>query len=141
MLHNLTIGYLDTTLVAERGSRVLKPLENRVVEKHLAELGQRDGEDWTLGDGKVEFRNGCLIVPRMGGRTNRISKGIRPTHDPQQRVPANRPRARTRDRGTSVAGTWSRRTEANGQHPAMIHAECGGADGGDIRAIPSPQQR
>jgi hypothetical protein len=56
MLHNLTIGHMDTTLVAERGSRVLKPLDDRIVARHLAALGERNEGDWRLGDGKVEFQ-------------------------------------------------------------------------------------
>ena len=74
MLHNLTIGHLDTTHVAERRSRVLKPLEADVVDRHLQALGTRDGEDWLLGNGKLEFRDGCLVVPWMGGRVNHVAE-------------------------------------------------------------------
>ena len=74
MLHNLTIGHMDTTLVAERGSRVLKPLDDRIVARHLAALGERNEGDRRLGDGKVEFRNGCVIVPWLGGRPNRVAE-------------------------------------------------------------------
>jgi len=74
MLHNLTIGHMDTTLVAERGSRVLRPLDGLIVERHLAALGQRKGDDWVLGVGRVEFRNGCVIVPWLGSRTNHLSE-------------------------------------------------------------------
>jgi hypothetical protein len=74
MLHNLTIGHMDTTLVAERGSRVLKPLDDRVVERHLGALGTNVGGHWTLGGGKVEFRNGCVIVAWLGSRTNRFAE-------------------------------------------------------------------
>ena len=34
MNHNLTIGHLDTKLVAERGSKVLRALDARIVERH-----------------------------------------------------------------------------------------------------------
>jgi hypothetical protein len=74
MLHNLTIGHMDTTLVAERGSRVLKPLDVGIVARHLASLGQRDGGDWTLGGGRVEFRHGCVIVPWLGSDANRTAE-------------------------------------------------------------------
>src|SRR5438128_2061510 len=74
MLHNLTIGHIDTTLVAERGSRVLKPLDDRIVARHLTALGERNGEAWKLGGGKVEFRNGCVIVPWLGGPPNYVAE-------------------------------------------------------------------
>jgi hypothetical protein len=74
MLHNLTIGHMDTTLVAERGSRVWKPLDDRIVTRHLTALGERNEGDRRLGDGKVEFRNGCVIVPWLGGRPNRAAE-------------------------------------------------------------------
>jgi hypothetical protein len=62
MNHNLTIGHMDTTLVAERGSRVLRPLDTRIVERHLEALGKRNGGIWTLEGGRVETRNGCLVL-------------------------------------------------------------------------------
>jgi len=74
MLHNLTIGHLDTARVAERGSRVLKPLDDRIVGRHLEALGSREGGRWMLGGGKVEFRNGCVIVPWLGVSANRIAE-------------------------------------------------------------------
>lgn len=74
MLHNLTIGHMDTTLVAERGSRVLKPLDGRIVGRHLEALGRHAGERWTLGGGNVEFRDGCVVVPWLGGDANRTAE-------------------------------------------------------------------
>ena len=74
MIHNLTIGYMDTTHVAARGIKVLKPLDQQVVVHHLQALGQRVGESWTLGGGKVEFRDGCVIVPWLRSRANRIAE-------------------------------------------------------------------
>ena len=74
MLHNLTVGHLDTTLVAERGSRVLKPLEDGTVQRHLNALAVRRDGDWILGGGKVEFRNGCVIVPWLSVGTNFVAE-------------------------------------------------------------------
>jgi hypothetical protein len=75
MLHNLTIGHLDTALVAERGSKVLRPLDSQIVERHLKALGRQKGEYWTLGGGKVEFRDGCVIVPWwVGSDRNRVAE-------------------------------------------------------------------
>ncbi len=74
MLHNLTIGHMDTTLVAERGSHVLKPLEAEAVERHLAALGTRAEGQWILDGGKVEIRNGCVIVPWLGGKKNLVAE-------------------------------------------------------------------
>ena len=74
MLHNLTIGHLETTSVGERGIRVFKPLDVHIVERHLSDLGERAGADWLLGGSRVEFRNDCVIVPWMGGRINRLAE-------------------------------------------------------------------
>jgi hypothetical protein len=75
MNHRLTIGHMDTTLVAERGSRVLKPLDARIVERHLATLGERDGQGWKLGGRPVEFEGGCVIASWMvGAGINRIAE-------------------------------------------------------------------
>jgi hypothetical protein len=74
MLHDLTIGHMDTTRVAERGSRVLKPLDKLIVERHLEALGTTADGQWTLGDGKVEFRNGCVIVPWLSIEANRFAE-------------------------------------------------------------------
>ena len=62
MNHNLTIGHMDTTLVAERGSKVLRPLDDHVVQQHLNALGRLEEDRWTLDGGKVEFRNGCVVA-------------------------------------------------------------------------------
>ncbi len=75
MNHNMTIGHMDTTLVAERGSKVLRPLEARIVERHLIALGSREGDRWTLGGGKVEFRNGCVVAAWwVGADRNRVAE-------------------------------------------------------------------
>jgi hypothetical protein len=75
MNHNLTVGHMDTTLVAERGSTVLRPLDDRVVERHLNALGSREEDRWTLGGGRVEFRGGCVIAAWwVGGDRNRAAE-------------------------------------------------------------------
>ena len=75
MNHNLTIGHLDTTLVAECGSRVLRPIDDRVAERHLNALGRREEDRWTLGGGKVEFRGGCVVASWwVGADRNRVAE-------------------------------------------------------------------
>jgi hypothetical protein len=75
MNHNLTIGHMDTTLVAERGSKILRPLDDRIVRQHLQALGSYDGDRWALDGGPVEIRNGCLVVQWwVGAFRNRISE-------------------------------------------------------------------
>ena len=75
MNHRLTIGHMDTTLVAERGERVIRPLDDRVVRRHLLALGERDGDGWTLGGRPVEFRDGCVIASWMvGAGVNRAAE-------------------------------------------------------------------
>jgi hypothetical protein len=67
MNHSLKIGHLDTKLVAERGELVIRPLDERIVLRHLTALGKHDGRQWTLGGKGVEFRDGCIIAPWMVG--------------------------------------------------------------------------
>jgi hypothetical protein len=75
MNHNLTIGHMDTALVAERGSKVLRPIDGRVVERHLKALGRREEDHWTLGGGKVEFRGGCVVASWwVGAVRNRVAE-------------------------------------------------------------------
>ena len=75
MNHRLTIGHMDTTLVAERGERVTRPLDNRVVRRQLEALGESDGDGWTLGGRPVEFRDGCIIASWMvGAGINRVAE-------------------------------------------------------------------
>ena len=62
MNHNLTIGHMDTKLVAERGSEVLRSLDARIVGRHLNALGSREEGRWTLGGGKVEFLDGYIVA-------------------------------------------------------------------------------
>jgi hypothetical protein len=75
MNHNLTIGHMDTKLVAERGSKVLRALDARIVERHLNALGSREEGRWTLGGGKVEFRDECVVVAWwVGADRNRAAE-------------------------------------------------------------------
>ena len=75
MNHNLTIGHMDTTLAAERGSRILRPLDDRIVERHLNALGSREDGHWTLGGGRVEIRNGCVVAAWwVGADRNRVAE-------------------------------------------------------------------
>ena len=76
MLHNLTIGYLDTTAIQhDRRAVVLKPLPMETIRRLLAELGAHDAEGhWRLGRGKVELLDGYLVIPWLGHGTTELSE-------------------------------------------------------------------
>jgi hypothetical protein len=75
MIHDLTIGHLDPAGVPQRRRTVLKPLEMDVVDRLLNELGGRDVDGHpTLGGARVRFEGGYIVVPWLGGWTNRISE-------------------------------------------------------------------
>ena len=64
MIHNITAGHFGPD-----GS-VTKPMDRRVVERLLRELG--DGT--TLCGWAVRFEDGCVILPWKGGVTNRVAE-------------------------------------------------------------------
>ena len=75
MIHDLTIGHLDPAGVVERRTTVLKPLNAEIVDRLLKELGSTDADgNATLGGAKVQFRDGFVSVPWLGGWTNRVSE-------------------------------------------------------------------
>jgi hypothetical protein len=75
MIHDLTIGHLDRAGVTVRRRTVLKPLEMDVVNRLLKELGGTDAEgNPTLEGAKVRFEDGTVVVPWLGGWTNRIAE-------------------------------------------------------------------
>ena len=75
MIHDLTIGHLDPAGIRERRRTVLKPLEKDVVDRLLTELGGTDSAGHpTLGGARVRVEDGSLIVPWLGGSTNRVSE-------------------------------------------------------------------
>jgi hypothetical protein len=75
MIHDLTIGHLDPAGVPERRRTVLKPLELAIVARLLKELGETDSEgNPTLDGAGVQFEDGYVVVPWLGGRTNRKSE-------------------------------------------------------------------
>jgi hypothetical protein len=77
MLHNLTIGHLDTDAIErERRVRVLRPLEREPVNRLLVELGGKDAEGRpTLDRGRVEIEEGYIVCPwRIGGYRNRAAE-------------------------------------------------------------------
>jgi hypothetical protein len=75
MIHDLTIGHLDPAGIPECRRTVLKPLERDVVDRLLKELGETDNEGHpTLGGARVRFGDGYLVVPWLGGWTNRVSE-------------------------------------------------------------------
>jgi hypothetical protein len=76
VLHNLTIGHLDPADIAQdRRAVVRKPLDTAVVRRLLAELAERDPEgDWRLGVGRVEFREGYIVIPWLSHGTTSLSE-------------------------------------------------------------------
>jgi hypothetical protein len=69
MIHNITAGHLDDDGVATR------PLDMRIVRRLLDELGEADADGMPTLDGwKVRFEEGCVILPWLGGRTNRVTE-------------------------------------------------------------------
>jgi hypothetical protein len=69
MIHDLTAGHMDAT------GAVLRPLDMRIVNRLLNELGRTDDEGTPTLDGwKVRVENGCVILPWKGGRTNRVAE-------------------------------------------------------------------
>jgi len=75
MIHDLTIGHLDPASIPERRKTVIKPLETDVVNRLLDELGGTDAEGHsTLGGARIRFENGYVVVPWLGGWTNRVSE-------------------------------------------------------------------
>ena len=70
MIHNLTAGYFDRN-GRRRGSRSTC----RIVGALLAELGGTDaGGVNSLGGWKVRVEDGCVILPWLGGTTNRMAE-------------------------------------------------------------------
>ena len=76
MLHNLTIGHLDpSAILHDRKALVRRRLDMAVVWRLLTELGEHTTEgEWRLGAGKVELRDGYLVIPWMGHGTTRLSE-------------------------------------------------------------------
>jgi hypothetical protein len=77
MLHNLTIGHLDTNAIErERRVHILRPPEKEPVNRLLAELGSKDAEGLPmLGKDRVEIKEGYIIFPwRIGGYRNRVAE-------------------------------------------------------------------
>jgi hypothetical protein len=75
MIHDLTIGHLDPAGIPLRRKTVLRPLEKEVVDRLLKELGGTDSEGHpTLGGARVRFEDGAVVVPWLGGWTNRTSE-------------------------------------------------------------------
>ncbi|HZW30553.1 MAG TPA: hypothetical protein VFF52_07595 [Isosphaeraceae bacterium] len=75
MRHDLTLGHLDPGAVTERRRVVVKPLEMDLVHGLLEELGGTDAEgNPTLGGARVRFEQGYIVVPWLGGGTNRVSE-------------------------------------------------------------------
>jgi hypothetical protein len=75
VIHDLTIGHLDPASIPERRKTVIKALEMDVVNRLLDELGGTDAEgNTTLGGSRIRFENGYVVVPWLGGWTNRVSE-------------------------------------------------------------------
>ena len=75
MTPELTIGHLDPAGIPQRRTTFLRPLETDVVERLLKELGGTAPEGHpTLGGARVRFGDGSVVMPRLGGGTNRASE-------------------------------------------------------------------
>jgi hypothetical protein len=75
VLHDLTLGHLDPDAVTERRRVVVKLLEMGLVHRLLEELGGTDAAgNPTLGGARVRFEHGSVVVPWLGGGTNRVSE-------------------------------------------------------------------
>jgi hypothetical protein len=75
MIHNLTIGHLDVPALDERRAVALRPLDEVAVSRHLATLGHRDREGWTLDGMPVERKDGYLICRWLvGPRRNLVAE-------------------------------------------------------------------
>jgi hypothetical protein len=73
MLHRLTIGHLDSAAVQRRQAVPTKALEMNVVDRLLAELGEKDAKgNVTLGGCKVKFENAAISCLWKGVGTNRV---------------------------------------------------------------------
>jgi hypothetical protein len=75
MLHRLTVGHLDPAAVERRQTVATKALDMEIVDRLLAELGERDAEgNRTLGGCKVEFQNASVTCLWKATRTNRVAE-------------------------------------------------------------------
>lgn len=75
MLHRLTIGHLDPAAVARCQAVPTKALEMSVVNRLLAELGEKDADgNRTLGGAKVEVGNARVTVPWKAATSNRVAE-------------------------------------------------------------------
>jgi len=75
MIHALTMGHIDPDAVRSRKAVVRQPLDMSTVERLLRELGEADTEGrWRLGGSKVEFYDGYIAVPWLGGGTNYVAE-------------------------------------------------------------------
>src|SRR5260370_5342 len=75
MIHALTMGHIDPDAVRFRKAVVRQPLDMSIVERLLSELGEADAEGrWRLGGSKVEFYEGYIAVPWLGGGTNYVAE-------------------------------------------------------------------
>jgi hypothetical protein len=75
MIHALTMGHIDPDGVRSRKAVVRQPLDMSIVERLLRELGEADAEGrWRLGGSKVEFYEGYIAVPWLGGGTNYVAE-------------------------------------------------------------------
>jgi len=74
-MHALTMGHIDPDAVLDRNTVVREALDMRIVGRLFRDLGEADTEDrWRLGGCKVEFYDGYIAVPWLGGRTNCVAE-------------------------------------------------------------------
>jgi hypothetical protein len=69
------MGHIDPASVGQRKAVVRQPLDLGIVERLLGELREVDAEGcWRLGGSKVEFHEGYIVVPWMGGGINHVAE-------------------------------------------------------------------
>jgi len=74
-MHALTMGHIDPDAVLDRNTVVREALDMRIVGRLFRDLGEADTEDrWRLGGCKVEFYDGYIAVPWLGGGTNYVAE-------------------------------------------------------------------
>ena len=94
MIHDLTIGHLDPALIRDRQAVAVRPLDEAVISRVLAEfpglkVERRDGcliapwhgrEDAERGESfaaRVQAETGCLVADRRNGRIVELANSRR----------------------------------------------------------------
>ena len=85
MIHDLTIGHLDPVAIRDRMAVAVRPLDEAIIARVLAEFsglkierrdgyliapwhGREDGERGEAFAGRLQTETGCLVADRRNGR-------------------------------------------------------------------------